>query len=729
MKPKRSLGVRLALTIVPVIALLVARARLLLPGIDDAGVRRLAEPTLGGFGAENVGVFALGVMAFVQAYALVELVALAVPALRRLRHGNPEGRAKLDRAARGFGLVLAVFQAFGIAVSLRALSSTDLVMTTPMPEISVPIVTATLVGGACLSMLVADLVTRQGIVNGLLLLPCIELVLATIDDVRAAVAKGTVAGLWETRHWVIVFGGVALALFAGWAATHGAHDVRATATDAPKEDRTAYRDARALILRPWVPIPSSSFAPYTMAASILMLPATLTNFKLPFKELAAVLERGDLTFTVAYALTMGGLVFLLTRLLHRPAEAEDLARRLGTQVDRSAVIAAQNRALFPSLMFFAVLVVVTHAAGHVRFLHLSLAMLPVIAALVLDGVRAVRIPTDFASVWQERRASAVPVVRAVLESRGIDTLVTGAATNALFQAFAPYAPVTLHVPAADAERATKILRHLLLGEDAPEAAPDERTAPRQTTGWTVRTRAVALGAALLASCGLLGLGLVKPPAPPARTPAKLEVVAVADDVDAFAGIPDQEVPEGIEIRFENAPQGTDRLGQRKTERVYYATVPLAKGETVDDAIRRGDAWTKTKDVGPGRRIAWEPTYDWDDEGGQLTPSGARTFVIEGNPVLTNQDIVEAMPSVDAKSATPEVYIAITLTPEAGERFGQFTRERVNRRLAIVLDGRINSAPVIRSAIDGGRISITMGQGDVEKQLKEARALAGGLSQR
>jgi preprotein translocase subunit SecD len=88
-----------------------------------------------------------------------------------------------------------------------------------------------------------------------------------------------------------------------------------------------------------------------------------------------------------------------------------------------------------------------------------------------------------------------------------------------------------------------------------------------------------------------------------------------------------------------------------------------------------------------------------------------------------------MPSVDGRNGVPEVYIAITLTPEAGERFAAFTRTRVNRRLAIVLDGRINSAPVIRTAIDGGRISITMGAYDYEKQMKDARALAAGLSQK
>jgi preprotein translocase subunit SecY len=731
MKPQRSLGVRLALTVVPVVVLLFASARLLLPGLDEAVVRKMGEQSLLGFATANVGVFAIGVMPFVQAYAVVELVALAVPAMRRLRHGNPEGRAKLDRASRALGLLLAAFQAFGIAVQLRALSSSDFVMTASLPPISVPVVTATLVGGACLSMLVADLVTRQGIVNGLLLLPCVSFVLATIDGARDGVTRAMTAGTWEPRHWVILVGTAALALLAGWAATRGVHDVRAN--DAPAEERTAYRDARALVVTPWVPVPSSSIAPYTIAASILMLPATLMSFNLPLKGIVATLERGDLPFTISYVAVMAALVFAFTRLLHRPAEAEDLARRLGTQVDRSAILAAQNRALVPSLMFFAVLILTTHAAGRVKFLHLSVALLPLASALAIDAARSIRLPSGFVGVWQERRAAAVPVVRAVLEARGIDTRVTGAATNALFQAFAPYAAVTLHVPSADAERATKILRHLLLGEDAPEPAPgapaEDRANRERRAGWTVRTRAIALGVMLIAGLGLYGLTFKTAPPPPLRTPAKLEVVPVADTTEVFGQVPDDRVPAGIELRRENVSTGLDERGARVSSQRTFASVTLEQGETLDHAIARGDAWVASTIVLPPRmRVAWEPVYDWNEESGTQTLTGARTYVLEGDSWLSNRDVVDAEASIDQRSGMPEVYVAITLAEQGGERFRVLTAERINQRIAILLDGRVNSAPVVRTEIGGGRISITMGAGDPDKQLKTAQSLAAGLRQ-
>lgn len=733
MKPQRSLGARVALTVLPVIALVFARAHLLVPGLgDDAIVRKLHDESPFETAA-NLSVFALGVMAFVEAYFIVELLAMAVPRWRRLRHGNPEGRAKLERAARAFGLVLVAFQAFGLAQSLSALSSSSLAgdLSTPgLGPISVPIVTATLVGGACIALLVADLVTRQGIVNGLLLLPVIDLVLVMVDDARSAHARAAITGLWEPRHTLIAVGVSALVLFAGWAAVRGTHDVRAVD---PGREPTAYRDARSLVVRPIVPVPSSTIAPATIAASILMLPATLANLKLPTQGIANVLERGDATFTILYVGLIAALAVGLTRILHRPGEAEDLARRLGTSIDRASVVAAQNRALVPTLLFFAIVLVAGRASTHLPARSVALTSVhgAVIAALALDVVRALRLPAGLVAVWQERRAVAVPVVRAVLEAQGIETHVSGAATHALLQAFAPYAPVTVHVATAHAERATKILRHLLLGEEAPARETDERGPPRAAPAWSPKKRLVAFAAALLAGCALIGIGSMKRAAPPGdgRPPPKLELVAVADEEDVVAQVPDAQVPEGIEIRYENVPAGTDAYGGRQTTRMHYVSVPLRDGETIEGAIARGEALAKQILLAPRRRLAWEPTSEFDPETNKETISGVRSYVVEDESWISNRDVVAAEPSVSTTNAAPDVYIAIELTPEAGERFRKLTAARVNRRIAILLDGRVNSAPVVRQEIGGGRMSLTMGAGDYEQKVKEAQALARALSSR
>jgi SecD/SecF fusion protein len=90
----------------------------------------------------------------------------------------------------------------------------------------------------------------------------------------------------------------------------------------------------------------------------------------------------------------------------------------------------------------------------------------------------------------------------------------------------------------------------------------------------------------------------------------------------------------------------------------------------------------------------------------------------GEPGLSGSIIQQA---VAVRGNLGELEINFQLTPEGAERFGQVTSENVGRQLAIVLDGELYSAPVIRSPIMTGSGSIT-GNFDVAG----ARELAGVL---
>jgi preprotein translocase subunit SecD len=68
------------------------------------------------------------------------------------------------------------------------------------------------------------------------------------------------------------------------------------------------------------------------------------------------------------------------------------------------------------------------------------------------------------------------------------------------------------------------------------------------------------------------------------------------------------------------------------------------------------------------------------------------------------------------------YVAVTFSPAGADRFEEVTGANVQRRFAIILDDEIDSAPVIRTKIGGGRASITLGSGDPEQQLAQARQL-------
>jgi preprotein translocase subunit SecD len=67
-------------------------------------------------------------------------------------------------------------------------------------------------------------------------------------------------------------------------------------------------------------------------------------------------------------------------------------------------------------------------------------------------------------------------------------------------------------------------------------------------------------------------------------------------------------------------------------------------------------------------------------------------------------------------------VLLSFSPAGGDRFEEVTGANVNRRFAIILDDIVDSAPVIKTKIGGGKATITMGAGDPEKQLHDAKQL-------
>jgi len=749
-----SLVARLFWSLAPVVALTIAARYLLLPGINAdflAGMER-AGPVSSLAG--TLGVFALGVTPFISATIFVELVALAVPRLARLRHGNPEGRRKLERAARLLAIVLAAVQGLMIAWQLDALISGADLFLGDAPKISVPVVAASLVGGFCITLVVAELVSRQGLLNGYFAVIAAGAVPGAVADLRAGVARGTFVGSLHTRHVLVVIAAIGVVVVATWLALRGsgvasgaagaAGAAKAPAAGSP----SPYRDARALAVHPWVPIPSSSFAAYTITTALFSLPAALVPLAPAFRDIAERLSTLSATaFLCGFGLVLATTAVILTRVLHRPSELADLASSTGVGSAGDPELAkgaraARSEALGPTVLFFAAYLLAAQAAGAVPDLGISLLLLPMVVALLMDFVGSLRVASGeirggYVSVWQERRASAVPILLAVLATKGIDAKTRGMHLLSLFQTFAPYAPADILVHESDAVRAAATLRHLLLGEPLPEgdgaavagaiAAPP----PAGEAGTVMRPARRSYGLAATAAAALAVLVLVKlpvgePVAGPARR-AKLEVVRVDDSIDPFGAVLASESPPDLELRFETVPTGKGTSHGSTTQTISYVRVLMTTGESLEHAIGRADPWVRGVALPPGKRVAWEADEAYDDLTGTSRVIGARTFVLTGDPIVTNVDIVEAMPGINTQSGMPEIYVAVTMTHEAGERFGDATLEWTNRRIAIMLDGRITSAPVVKTEIRGGRMSITMGAGEPERQLAQAKELANGLS--
>ncbi|MDB4933963.1 MAG: Preprotein translocase secY subunit [Labilithrix sp.] len=728
----RSPAIRLAITLLLPLLVVLGGEHVLLPGMEDLchQLTRSGSDFLR-FDQSNLSVFALGIAPVMTAYGLVELAAFLVPRWARLRHGNPEGRAKLERTARVVAIVLAALQGWGVAQSLSALRTSDvfgIVADLPSPLI----VVATLIGGVCVQIVVAQLISRQGIANGYVLLTVVEALAGLRGTFVPRLERARLLGTLETRHVALMVAVVALPAAATWLALRGGDRTRAPADPVSKTKNASaapYRAARALAVSPWVPVPSSSISPYPVALAVVGLPATLALVlhlgRGTLDATNALYER--LPYTVAVAVLTLVVAFVFARLLHRPQEMTEVATRVGlaggeeqTDVARAALRATA----LPTLLFFATLIAAATASSALPA-GPSVIFVPLLVAVVMDATTSLR-TSSLVPVWQERRASAVPVVRAVLAAEGIESSVRGLGVLSLLQAFAPYAPAEIVVAEVDAARATSVLRHVFLGErrDLEGERGGEPIADGDApAAWTPARRVLGLASTTLFALVAVVSATVAPHrelvAKEAR--GRLEVVRVADDEDVFGRMDDKDVPEGIELRFENVP-----LGQGHMQRVYFARVEIREREPYSSAAARLRRWTDTIALPAGTQIALAPVDEIDEDTLKSRRVGIRTFIVRGSPIITTEDVVEAMPSINTMNGTREVYVAVTLSEAASEKFRLATREYVQRRIAIVVDGQIDSAPVVRTEIGGGRLSITMGAGDPDVQLVQAKALAKSL---
>ncbi len=151
-------------------------------------------------------------------------------------------------------------------------------------------------------------------------------------------------------------------------------------------------------------------------------------------------------------------------------------------------------------------------------------------------------------------------------------------------------------------------------------------------------------------------------------------------------------------------QGQNRIliqlpGIRDTERAkdLIGKTALLEFKLVDDthslqAALKGD-------IPPGREILYEI-----DENPQTHRTTHTPFLIKKRTLLTGAYLTDARVQIDSRFNEP--YVSITFDKKGARIFERITGENVNKRLAIVLDNNVYSAPVIQEKIAGGQARIT-----------------------
>ena len=164
------------------LALLVYRlgTHIPVPGINPTAMRELFDAQSSGIigffnmfsgGAlERFSVFALGIMPYISASIIMQLMTAVVPSLEALKKEGESGRRKITQYTRYGTVVLALLQAFGIASTLQAYTASypNLVYSTGYMFVFTTVVT--LVTGTMFVMWLGEQITERGLGNGISIL-------------------------------------------------------------------------------------------------------------------------------------------------------------------------------------------------------------------------------------------------------------------------------------------------------------------------------------------------------------------------------------------------------------------------------------------------------------------------------------------------------------------------------------------------------------------------------
>jgi preprotein translocase subunit SecY len=160
------------------------------PGIDGTALRQFMEQAQQGIGGmlnmftggaiSRMAIFTLGIMPYISASIIVQLMTAMVPALQQLKKEGEQGRKKINQYTRYGTVGLATFQSYGLAMSMQ---SQNLAHSPGLFFVASCMIT--LIGGAMLLMWLGEQITARGIGNGVSLI----IFVGIVAEIPTALAK------------------------------------------------------------------------------------------------------------------------------------------------------------------------------------------------------------------------------------------------------------------------------------------------------------------------------------------------------------------------------------------------------------------------------------------------------------------------------------------------------------------------------------------------------------
>lgn len=303
------------------------------PGIDRHALVALFESTKGtlfsmfdmfaGGALSQLSVFALGIMPYISAAIIFELLQVSIPQLEQLKKEGEQGRKKITQYTRYATVAISIIQGIGISIGLENMTSPGGAAIVLSPGWSFRIMTViTLTAGTVFIMWLGEQITERGIGNGISLIIFAGIVArmpAAIANTFRLLSQDEMSIFGVILLLALMFGVIAFIIFMEQA-----------------QRRIPVHYAKRVVGRKMfggqnshlpLKINSAGVIPPIFASSLMMFPATIANFvDVPaMKAVSGALAPGSIGYNIVYIVFIVFFCFFYTAIQFNP---EDLSENL-----------------------------------------------------------------------------------------------------------------------------------------------------------------------------------------------------------------------------------------------------------------------------------------------------------------------------------------------------------------------------------------------------------------
>jgi preprotein translocase subunit SecY len=313
------------------------------PGIDPVALAEMFKQTQGsivdlfnmfsGGALERFSVLALGVMPYISASIIMQLMTTVVPSLEQLKKEGESGRRKITQYTRYGTVVLAIFQGLGIAVALEGQRAGGVPVVID-PGIGFKLVTVvTLVTGTMFIVWLGEQVTERGIGNGISLIIFAGIV-AGLPRAIGGTLELARTGAFQAPFVIVLFV-VAIAV-TGFVVFMERGQRRITVNYAKRQMGRQMYAAQTSHLP--FKINMAGVIPPIFASSLILFPATLGSWfgqsesMSWLKDFATTLSPGQPIYVMVYAGAIIFFCFFYTALMFNPKETAENLKKSGAFV-------------------------------------------------------------------------------------------------------------------------------------------------------------------------------------------------------------------------------------------------------------------------------------------------------------------------------------------------------------------------------------------------------------